>query len=167
MNMRSLFICLYVMLIYWLSMHVSFLDTLFFPTIGAFSFLFLTRSYSMRELGKITFGAVISALLGTLLFYLYPSPLTLFVNAVITIWLIRKFNWNAPPIAAVALIPFFSHSAHLWTIPISVCAALLGLVFTLFMAELAEAKMVPYFNSVIKNKSAASVVKSSDIDIAS
>ncbi|WP_308637406.1 HPP family protein [Paenibacillus silvisoli] len=155
MNVKSLFICLYVMLIYWLSLHVSFLDTLFFPTLGAFSFLFLSRSYSMQELGKITFGAVVSALLGTLLFYLYPSSLTLFVNAVITIWLIRKFNWNAPPIAAVALIPFFSHSAHLWTIPISVCAALVGLVVTLLLAELADTKLAPYFAAMIKNEPAA------------
>ncbi|MBP3965314.1 HPP family protein [Paenibacillus lignilyticus] len=161
MNVKSLAICLYVVLLYWLSLHVSFLDTLFFPTIGAFSFLFLSRTYLMSELGKITFGAVVSALIGTILFYLYPSSLTLFVNAVIIIWLIRKFNWNAPPIAAVALIPFFSHSPHLWAIPISVCAALLGLMGSLVLAEVLERKFGHQLSAMFRNKPAA--VESRDI----
>ncbi|SFT21964.1 HPP family protein [Paenibacillus sp. BC26] len=161
MNVKSLAICLYVMVLYWLSLHVSFLDTLFFPTIGSFSFLFLTRTYSMSELGKITFGSVVSAIIGTILFYLYPSSLTLFVNAVIIIWLIRKFNWNAPPIAAIALIPFFSHTSHLWAIPISVCAALVGLMAALVLAEVLERKFGHQLSVMFRNKPAA--VESRDI----
>ncbi|MFD1953217.1 HPP family protein [Paenibacillus thailandensis] len=138
MKIKVVFVCTYIMLIYWLSLHVSFLDTLFFPTIGAFSFLFVSRSFRYAELGKITLGAVISSAIGTLLYSVYPSPVSLFVNVLITIWLITKFKWNAPPIVAVSLIPFFSHSSHHWIIPASVCAALLGLMLVLFAAERAE-----------------------------
>ncbi|AZN39208.1 HPP family protein [Paenibacillus albus] len=140
MNVKTLVICLYVMLIYWLSLHVSFLDTLFFPTLGAFSFLFLSRPFTTRELAKVVLGAVVTSLIGLLLVSLYASAITLFINVVIAIWLIRKFKWNAPPIAAIALIPFFSHSPHLWAFPISVTAALLGLMGVLYLAGLVERK---------------------------
>jgi Predicted membrane protein len=140
MNLKTIAICLYVVLIYWLSLHISFLDTLFFPTLGAFSFLFLSRSSSISEVGRVTFGAVISSGIGTVLYYIYPSPLSLFINVIITIYLINRFKWNAPPIVAVALIPFFSHSAHHWVIPISVCTAMLGLMFVLYVAQQLESR---------------------------
>ncbi|SFE87851.1 HPP family protein [Paenibacillus catalpae] len=147
MNLKTIAICLYVVLIYWLSLHISFLDTLFFPTLGAFSFLFLSRSSSISEVGRITFGAVVSSTLGTVLYYIYPSPVSLFINVVITIWLINKFKWNAPPIVAVALIPFFSHSAHHWAIPLSVCAAMLGLMLVLYVARQIESRRTVTYES--------------------
>ncbi|MGO4108681.1 HPP family protein [Paenibacillus sp. YAF4_2] len=147
MNLKTIVICLYVGLIYWLSLHFSFLDTLFFPTLGAFSFLFLSRSSTISEVGKVTFGAVVSSGIGTLLYYIYPSAISLFVNVIITIWLINKFKWNAPPIVAVALIPFFSHSAHHWAIPLSVCAALLGLMLVLYIAGLVESRRTTAYES--------------------
>ena len=147
MNLKTIVICLYVGLIYWLSLHFSFLDTLFFPTLGAFSFLFLSRSSTISEVGKVTFGAVVSSGIGTLLYYIYPSAISLFVNVIITIWLINKFKWNAPPIVAVALIPFFSHSAHHWAIPLSVCAALLGLMLVLYIAGLVESRRATAYES--------------------
>ncbi|CAM3422197.1 HPP family protein [Paenibacillus lupini] len=147
MNLKTIVICLYVGLIYWLSLHFSFLDTLFFPTLGAFSFLFLSRSSTISEVGKVTFGAVVSSGVGTLLYYIYPSTISLFINVIITIWLINKFKWNAPPIVAVALIPFFSHSAHHWAIPLSVCAALLGLMLVLYIAGLVESRRATAYES--------------------
>jgi hypothetical protein len=55
--------------------------------------------------------------------------------------MIKKFQWNAPPIVAVSLIPFFSHSTHHWVIPLSACSALLGLVLTLFIAERVDSRI--------------------------
>ncbi len=147
MNLKTIAICLYVMLIYWLSLHFSFLDTLFFPTLGAFSFLFLSRSSTISEVGKVTFGAVVSSVIGTVLYYIYPSPISLFVNVIITIWLINKFKWNAPPIVAVALIPFFSHSTHHWAIPLSVGVALLGLMLVLYIARKVESRRAQTYES--------------------
>jgi uncharacterized membrane protein YgaE (UPF0421/DUF939 family) len=147
MNLKTIVICLYVVLIYWLSLHFTFLDTLFFPTLGAFSFLFLSRSSTISEVGKVTFGAVVSSGVGTLLYYIYPSAISLFINVIITIWLINKFKWNAPPIVAVALIPFFSHSTHHWAIPLSVCAALLGLMLVLYIAQLVESRRTAAYES--------------------
>ncbi|MCM3631285.1 HPP family protein [Paenibacillus glycanilyticus] len=147
MNLKTIALCLYVMLIYWLSLHFSFLDTLFFPTLGAFSFLFISRSSTIAEVGKITFGAVVSSVLGTVLYYIYPSPISLFINVLITIWLINKFKWNAPPIVAVALIPFFSHSPNHWFIPLSVCVALLGLMLVLYIVRVIESRRAQVYES--------------------
>lgn len=141
MNIKMILIGAYIMAIYWFSLHFSFLDTLFFPTVGAFSFLFLSRSFRYTELTRITLGAFVSAVIGTMLVYIYPSAISVFINVLITMWLIKKFKWNAPPIVAVSLIPFFSHSTHLWLIPLSVSAVLLGLMLTLFVAERADSKL--------------------------
>lgn len=152
MNVKIIFIGAYIMIIYWASLHVSFLDTLFFPTLGAFSFLFVSRSFKYAELTRITLGAFVSSIVGTLLFYIYPSAISVFINVLITVWLIRKFKWNAPPIVAVSLIPFFSHSSHLWVIPLSVSAVLLGLILVLFVAERAESRFGSWFALPGRNK---------------
>ncbi|MFF2480394.1 HPP family protein [Paenibacillus sp. NPDC058071] len=140
MNIKTLAICTYIMVIYWFSLHFSFLDTLFFPTLGAFSFLFVSRSLRYAEIARITLGAFIMSIIGNVLFHIYPSAISVFLNVLIAFWLIRKFKWNAPPIVAVSLIPFFSHSTHLWVIPFSVTGVLLGLMLTLFIAERLESK---------------------------
>jgi hypothetical protein len=140
MNIKTIAICFYIMVIYWFSLHISFLDTLFFPTLGAFGFLFLSRSFQHKELVRITIGAFVSAVIGTLLVYVYPSSVSVFINVLITMLLINKFKWNAPPIVAISLIPFFSHSAHRWVIPLSACAVLVGLMLTLFVAERVDDK---------------------------
>ena len=152
MNIKICIIGLYIMAIYWASTHVSFLDTLFFPTLGAFSFLFVSRAFEYKELSKITFGAFISSIVGTLLFTIYPSAISIFINVLITIWLIRRFNWNAPPIVAVSLIPFFSQSTHLWLIPPSVSAVLLGLMLALFVGEKANNLLEKWAPFLFKRK---------------
>lgn len=152
MNIKTVLICAYIMAIYWFSLHFSFLETLFFPTVGAFSFLFLSRTFQFKELTRITLGTFVSAVIGTLLVYIYPSAISVFVNVLITIWLIKRFKWNAPPIVAVSLIPFFSQSTHLWVIPLSVSVVLLGLMLTLFVAERVESKFGSLLVSLNRKK---------------
>ncbi|THF76260.1 HPP family protein [Cohnella fermenti] len=140
MKVKTIAIGVYIMLIYWCSLHFSFLDTLFFPTLGAFSFLFISRSFRFAELTRITIGAFATSMIGTGLYFLYPSAISVFANVLIAIWMIKKFQWNAPPIVAVSLIPFFSHSEHHWLIPLSAVAALLGLMLTLYIAEFVDSR---------------------------
>jgi len=165
MNVKTLMICAYIMLIYWISLHVSHLDTLFFPTLGAFGFLFITRSFRFAELGKITLGAFITSTIGTTLVYIYPSAVSVFVNVLIAIWLIKKFQWNAPPIVAVSLIPFFSETPQLWTIPISVTVVMLGLMLTLFLAMQIESKGNVLLSMFSKKKLRAEASDSVDISM--
>lgn len=162
MSFKVLVIGLYMMLIYWLSLHFAFLDTLFFPTLGAFSFLFVSRSFRYAELSKITWGAFVSSMVGTALFAVYPGSVSLLANVLITIWMINRFKWNAPPIVAVSLIPFFSQTDRLWLIPLSVCAALLGLIAFLYAAERLERRW-PQLAPAWKTRSAAEADK---LDIA-
>ncbi|MED4780999.1 HPP family protein [Brevibacillus choshinensis] len=152
MNFKMIVICIYIMLIYWLSLQFPYLDTLFFPTVGAFSFLFVSRALRFSEISKITLGAFISSAMGTLFFFIYPSPIMLFVNVLITMWLVTTCKWNAPPIVAVSLIPFFSHSSNHWFIPLSVCGVLLGLMVVIFIAERVERKWADYFAFPLRNK---------------
>ncbi|MDR7314493.1 HPP family protein [Brevibacillus nitrificans] len=163
MSLKMVFVCLYIMSIYWLSLHIPFLDTLFFPALGAFCFLFASRSLRLSEMSKITWGAFISSMVGTLFFFVYPSPISLFVNVLFTIWMINRFKWNAPPIVAVSLIPFFSHSDYHWYIPLSVCAVLLGSMIVLFIAEQLEGKWADLSAVVLRKKLAS---ESDKLDIA-
>ncbi|MGG3319535.1 HPP family protein [Brevibacillus centrosporus] len=163
MNVKTVFICLYLMFVYWLSLQVSFLDTLFFPALGAFCFLFVSRSFRISEMSKITLGATVSSVIGTLFFFVYPSPISLFVNVLLTIWMINRFKWNAPPIVAVSLIPFFSQSSHHWFIPLSVCAVMLGVMLVLLIAELVESKWSALSSFLVRNKVASDAEK---LDIA-
>ncbi|WNC15666.1 HPP family protein [Brevibacillus brevis] len=163
MNFKIVVACVYIMIIYWLSLHVSFLDTLFFPTLGAFSLFFISRSFPFSEISRITLGAFISSVIGTLLFFIYPSSIMIFINVLLTIWLINKFKWNAPPIVGVSLIPFFSHSSHHLYIPLSVAAGMLGLMLFLYVAGRIEQKWADVFSFIGGNKAAA---KSEKLDIA-
>nr|WP_275296722.1 HPP family protein [Brevibacillus choshinensis] len=143
------------MLVYWLSLRIPYLDTLFFPALGAYSFLFATKSFRMTEISKIILGSFLSSALGTLFFYMYPSPISLFANALITMWMVTRFKWNAPPIVAVSLIPFFSHSPNHWFIPLSICAVMLGLMLFLVVAELIEKRKAELLSFILGNKVAA------------
>ncbi|QAY67583.1 HPP family protein [Paenibacillus protaetiae] len=140
MNIKVIAVGIYIAFIYWLSLHVSFLDTLFFPALGAFGFLFAARSFHLAEYCKITLGAVVSSLAGTLLYLIYPGTVTLFINVLFAIWLIKRMKWNAPPIVAVAIIPFFSHSPYHVLVPVSVLVSLAGLTALLYAAELIAAR---------------------------
>lgn len=138
MNIRTAAICLYIVSIYWVSSRIPSLHTLFFPTLGAFSLLFIGRPFSAAQVGAIAFGVIVSSLIGTVLVYLHPGVISLLINTVIVIYLINKFKWNTPPILAVSFVPFFVHSSFIWAIPLSVCGSLLGLVLTLFIVHHVE-----------------------------
>ncbi|MNH99808.1 hypothetical protein D3C73_525890 [compost metagenome] len=142
MNIKTLAICLYIMLIYWLSLKFPSLHMLFFPTLGAFSFLFITRPWNLKELSKIALGAIISSIVGTVLFHLSPGVISIFSNTLITIWLIHTFKWNAPPILAVSFIPFFTQSPNLWALPLAVCVSISGLIITLSLVYVIEKKEI-------------------------
>ncbi|WP_141500595.1 HPP family protein [Paenibacillus luteus] len=140
MRIRTYAICLYIILIYWISLHVPYMHSLFFPTLGAFSLLFISRPFEKKEIRKIAFGAVLSSLIGSLFVFWSTGVLSLLFTLLIVIFLIHQFKWNAPPILAVSLIPFFTQPPLVWVIPLSVCGSLLGLLFTLSMAAFAERK---------------------------
>jgi hypothetical protein len=111
---------------------------LFFPTLGAFSFLFVSRSLQLKQMGGVILGACLSSTIGTLLYALDSGVLSLFITILSVILLINKFNWNAPPILAVAIIPFFVKADSFWLIPISVFVSLLGLLGTLAVVYTVE-----------------------------
>ncbi len=138
MHVRTYAICLYIIFIYWISSHIPHMQSLFFPTLGAFSLLFISRPFEKAEVRKIAFGAVISSIVGSVSVYIHPGVISLLLTLVIVISFINTFKWNAPPILAVSLIPFFTQPPLLWVIPISVCVALIGLMLTLSAAAYIE-----------------------------
>jgi hypothetical protein len=140
MSIKTYAICLYIVFVYWISSHIPHMHALFFPTLGAFSLLFISRPYVKREFGKIAFGAVFASFVGSLFVYFSPGVISLLLTLLIVIWFINIFKWNAPPILAVSLIPFFTQPPLLWVIPVSVSGALLGLLLTLSAATYLESK---------------------------
>ncbi|WP_159886109.1 HPP family protein [Paenibacillus puerhi] len=143
MNTKTVAIGLYIMLVYWLSLHVPSLHLLFFPTLGAFSLLFISRPLHPKEVGRVALGAIISSLIGAISFYIHPGVVSLFINTLITIWLIKRFHWNAPPILAVSFIPFFAQSPVWWVVPVSVAGSILGLLATLYIVHVVERLLTP------------------------
>lgn len=138
MRIRTYAICLYIIMIYWISLHIPYMHSLFFPTLGAFSLLFISRPFEKSQLRKIALGAVFSSCIGSILNHWNPGVLSLLLTLLIVIFCINRLNLNAPPILAVALIPFFTQPTQLWVIPLSVCGALLGLLLTLSAAAYVE-----------------------------
>ncbi|MCD1258604.1 HPP family protein [Paenibacillus athensensis] len=144
MKLKMAAISLYIVLIYYFSLHVPLLHMLFFPTLGAFSLLFVSRSQDVRELSKIAAGAFIASIIGTALFHLgNGGVLSLFITIIVISWLIIKLKWNAPPILAVSLIPFFAHAPNVWIVPVSVCGSMAGLLATLGLVSLLERRISP------------------------
>ncbi|MFC5701331.1 HPP family protein [Cohnella faecalis] len=140
MNYKFVLIGLYIVFIYWLSSQEPALHALFYPTLGAFCFLFASRTFDARDVGRILIGATISSIIGSWLHQLYPSAISLFANVLIVAWLIKRFHWNAPPILAVSIVPFFVPQTNVWLIPASVSLSLLGLILVLACAHLIESK---------------------------
>lgn len=140
MTIKSAAICAYIVIIYWISLHFPVLHTLFFPTLGAFSLLFISKAFKKEEIGKIALGAIAASLIGSVLMYYISGVLPILLNTVAVIWLIRKFKWNAPPILAVSFIPFFTQPANVWITPVSVALSLLGLLLFLYGADRLERK---------------------------
>jgi hypothetical protein len=140
MTIKSVAICAYIVLIYWISLHVPIMHTLFFPTLGAFSLLFISKPFKKDVVGKIAFGAITASLIGSLCMHFSTGVLSILLNTVVVMWLIRKFKWNAPPILAVSFIPFFTQPSTIWITPLSVAVSLLGLLLFLYAAVRLERK---------------------------
>lgn len=133
MFLRSLIICSYLAIIYCAANQIPSLKMVFFPTLGAFSFLFIHREGHIKDIGRIIIGAIVAATLGSLFYAVDSGVLSFFATAILTISLIKWFQWNAAPILAVSLIPYFSHPASIWALPAAVMVSLIGLVLTLWL----------------------------------
>lgn len=138
LRFKTYAICFYLVFIYWISLHIPHMNGLFFPTLGAFSLLFISRPFSKIEVSRIAIGAVAASAVGSLLAYIHSGALSLLATLLVVISLIHIFKWNAPPILAVALIPYFTQPTVFWVVPLSVCGALAGLLLTLTAADYCE-----------------------------
>ncbi|MEW9701099.1 hypothetical protein [Paenibacillus sp. SI8] len=133
MLLRSLIVCCYLMAAYWASYHFPSMKMVFYPTLGAFSFLFMHRVDQIKDLGRIIIGASISVTIGSLLYALSTGVLSFFLTAIVTISLIQFFKWNAAPIMAVSFIPFFAHPVSVWALPTAVFVSLVGLLLSVWL----------------------------------
>ncbi|CAG7652558.1 hypothetical protein PAESOLCIP111_06568 [Paenibacillus solanacearum] len=154
MDIKTVAIALYLLLIYWLSQSFPALKPLFYPTLGAFSYLFVSRIFAMKDLMRLVIGAGAASAIGSLFYMMHAGPWTFLVTCLCTIVVIRKFHFNAPPILAVSLIPFFSQPAQWWVLPLSVTASLSGLVVMLLLTE-----VTIYFVKNLWRKPAAAAEK--------
>lgn len=136
MNPKLVLISLYIVLVYWVSLQLPALHALFYPTLGAFSFLLASRNFDLKEAGRILLGATVSSAVGSALHTVHPGAVSLLADTLLVGWLIQRFRWNAPPILAVSIIPFFVPQTNLWAAPTSVFISLLGLLVVLESARL-------------------------------
>ncbi|MGG2196528.1 MULTISPECIES: hypothetical protein [Paenibacillus] len=136
MDIKSLAVCLYLLLVYWLSLHFPSLKSLFYPTLGAFSYLFASRSFAIKDLVRMTVGAGAASMIGTGLYIAQIGLMGFMLTVLTTFFLIKRFHLNAPPILAVSLVPYFAQPQHFWTTPIAVLATLAGLVVTLLAVQM-------------------------------
>ncbi|WP_409343490.1 hypothetical protein [Paenibacillus sp. MBLB4367] len=136
MVVRSIVLCLYLALLYGLSHQMDELRMVFYPTLGAFGFLFLSRP--LKDMVKIVAGAVVAVTIGNALYALSPGMLSFFITALMAVIFIQKLRINAAPIVAVSFVPFFAHPADVLTVPLSVLGSLSGLMLTMAIAVRAE-----------------------------
>ncbi|CAM4287808.1 hypothetical protein [Paenibacillus tarimensis] len=108
MNTKISVISLYLVIIYWLSMHVPMLKPLFYPTLGTLSYVLATRQLTIRESASIMTGAVAASLLGTGFHYWLPETVAILATFLLSVLMIQRFRLNAPPILAIALISYFA-----------------------------------------------------------
>ncbi|WP_239632344.1 hypothetical protein [Paenibacillus sp. H1-7] len=139
MNLKTWVICFYLLLIYWISRHIPDIKMIFYPTLGAFSYLFISRSFSLKDFIKLIAGACAASVVSSALYLSHTGMLSFFAATLITIILIRKLQLNAPPVLAIALVPFFAQPDHIWTLPLAVLVSLSGLLLVLSLVELAGA----------------------------
>ncbi|UQZ85891.1 hypothetical protein SK3146_05181 [Paenibacillus konkukensis] len=152
MNVKIWIICFYLMFIYWISRHIPDVRAIFFPTLGAFSYLFISRAFSVKEFGKMIAGAAVASLVSSALFLSHTGLLSLLLASLFAILIIRKFHLNAPPVLAIALIPYFAEPAQVWTFPLAVLASLGGLLLLLSIAEVAQVVVLRSDLRLLKKK---------------
>lgn len=135
--MKTWTICFYLLLIYWISQHIPGVKMLFYPTLGAFSYLFISRTFAFKDFTKLIMGASAASLISSALYISNAGFISFFAATISTIILIQRFRLNAPPILAIALVPFFTHPDNLWSLPLAVLVSLTGLLMTLLLVEFA------------------------------
>lgn len=133
MLLRSIIICCYLMGAYWASYHFPSLKMVFYPTLGAFSFLFMHRVDQFKDVGRITIGAIVAVTIGSVMYSVSHGAVSFFITAIVTILLIQLFKWNAAPILAVSFVPFFAHPTSIWALPSAVFVSLLGLMLSVWL----------------------------------
>lgn len=130
--------CLYLSATYWISLHFPPLAMLFYPSLGSFSVILMHNKSYKNAIYKILIGATTTSSIGSILYFIYPSIVTFFITAFVTLWFMQRFDWTAAPILAVALIPFFSYPQSIWVLPLSVFCSLIGLIFPLWLIQKLE-----------------------------
>ncbi len=137
--MKTWVICLYLMFIYWISRHVPDIKMIFYPTLGAFSYLFITRTFSIKDFSKMIAGASVASLISSALYLSHTGMFSFLASTLCAILIIRKLKLNAPPVLTIALVPYFAEPAQVWTLPLAVLVSLSGLLLLLSLAELVQA----------------------------
>ncbi|UJF35838.1 HPP family protein [Paenibacillus hexagrammi] len=135
MNVKIIVCSLFLMLIYMISLQINSMHMLFYPTLGAFGFLFSSRQSSLFEMGKMLLGATAGSIIGAGLYMMYSGPVTIFIAALLVMKMIVTFKLNSPPIMAICLIPYFSHPVTPWLAPIFTLISLGCLFLTLWLSD--------------------------------
>ncbi|GAA3410423.1 hypothetical protein ACFFNY_21755 [Paenibacillus hodogayensis] len=139
MWIKSSVICGYLLVAYWLSSHFGLLKMCFYPSLGAFSYFFISRNLQKTETVKLVGAAIAVAAAGSALNALHPSSVAFLLTCIMALGIIHFIRIQAAPLLAVALIPFFAPLPHLWTLPVFVGMSLLGLLAALQLSRGLEA----------------------------
>lgn len=138
MVVRSIFICSYLVAVYWLSHHYPTMKMAFYPTLGAFCFLFMKHGGQVQHTARVIVGATVASAVGSLLYLMDSGALSFFITSLVTITLIHVCRWNAAPILSVSLIPYFTHPAAFWILPLAVLVSLSGLLLPVWVIDRLE-----------------------------
>ncbi len=150
-NTKIVLISLYIVLIYWISLKLEALHMMFFPSLGAYCLFLFSKQLHTKFIVKIFLGSVFVALISTVMFQLNDGLLSLFCTMLIAVGIIYKFELNAPPILAVAMIPYYIQAPSYWEFPFALSLTLIGLVAVLLLNEgLEKLKVAQLFVNVTK-----------------
>lgn len=138
MILKPIVVCLYLALAYWLSSQNPMLKMLFFPTLAAIAFFFMSRATQLKELFKVSAAAIVASTIGSIFFFLHSGVLSFLITCLLTISFILICKINAAPVLAVAVIPFFAHPPLVWLFPVSIIFTLAGLVLVLWSCQRLE-----------------------------
>lgn len=133
--MKSVIIGTYLCVTFWVSLHVAALSMVFYPSLGSFGFLIAYRPHEKKDLVPLAIGATVTSAVGSVLHFLAPGIIMLFVTSLITLYLMQRMNWIDAPILAVSLVPYFSHIPHIWTLPVSVLVSVIGLFIPMWLIQ--------------------------------
>lgn len=87
----------------------------------------------VRGIVRIIAGASIAALVGSSMYLIHSGTISFLITTGVTLVLIHLCKWNAAPILAVSIIPFFSHPTTVWMLPLAVLASLVGIMVPMWM----------------------------------